>query len=75
MSQALAQPSTAPPARPARSVRIGSTSYPVVLPRLADSRLHVAAIVITLNPGVYTMDVTSADTSSGVGMVEIYVLP
>ena len=49
MSQALAQPSTALPARPARSVRIGSTSYPVVLPRLADSRLHVAAIVITLH--------------------------
>jgi Na+-translocating ferredoxin:NAD+ oxidoreductase RnfD subunit len=33
----------------ARSVRIGSTIYPVVLPKLRDSRLHVAGIVITLH--------------------------
>lgn len=33
----------------ARSVRIGSTVYPVVLPKLRDSRLHVAGIVITLH--------------------------
>ena len=34
-----------------------------------------AAIVITLAPGVYTMDVTSGDTTVGIGMVEIYLLP
>ena len=33
----------------ARSVRIGSTIYPVVLPKIRDSRLHVAGIVITLH--------------------------
>ena len=33
----------------ARSVRIGRTVYPVVLPKLRDSRLHVAGIVITLH--------------------------
>ena len=32
-----------------RSVRIGGNVYPVVLPRLRDSRLHVAAVVITLH--------------------------
>ena len=32
-----------------RSVRIGDHIYPVVLPRLRDSRLHVAAVVITLH--------------------------
>jgi len=32
-----------------RSVRIGSQVYPLVLPRLRDSRLHVAGVVITLH--------------------------
>ena len=38
-----------PPAKKSRSVTIRGTVYPVVLPRLLDSRLHVAAIVITLH--------------------------
>ena len=39
----------APSVRPLRTVRIGRTRYPVVLPKLRDSRLHVAAVVITLH--------------------------
>lgn len=38
-----------PPVKKTRSVTIRGTVYPVVLPRLLDSRLHVAAIVITLH--------------------------
>lgn len=34
---------------PARSVRILGRDYPVVLPRIRDSRLHVAAVVLTLH--------------------------
>ncbi|MFM8601168.1 MAG: hypothetical protein ACKODP_03695 [Actinomycetota bacterium] len=34
---------------PGRSVRVFGRTYPVVLPRIRDSRLHVAAIVITLH--------------------------
>jgi Na+-translocating ferredoxin:NAD+ oxidoreductase RnfD subunit len=37
------------PAGPDRSVTIGSTSYPVILPKLRDPRLHVAAVVVTLH--------------------------
>ncbi|MFM7665688.1 MAG: hypothetical protein ACKO61_04370 [Actinomycetota bacterium] len=33
----------------ARKIRIGSTAYPLVLPKLRDSRLHVAGVVITLH--------------------------
>ncbi|MFM9133387.1 MAG: hypothetical protein ACKORY_11920 [Actinomycetota bacterium] len=36
-------------AAPGRSVRVFGRTYPVVLPRIRDSRLHVAAIVITLH--------------------------
>lgn len=39
----------APVLAPSRSVRIGRTTYPVVLPKLKDARLHVACIVITLH--------------------------
>ena len=39
----------APVASPGRSVTIRGTVYPVVLPKLRDSRLHVAAVVITLH--------------------------
>ena len=39
----------APAPAAGRSVRIGRTRYPVVLPKLRDSRLHVAAVVITLH--------------------------
>ena len=39
----------APVAVPGRSVRILGKSYPVVLPRIRDSRLHVAAVVLTLH--------------------------
>lgn len=39
----------APAPPPPRSVTIRGRAYPVVLPRLLDSRLHVAAIVITLH--------------------------
>ncbi|MEY4157512.1 MAG: hypothetical protein RL743_7, partial [Actinomycetota bacterium] len=39
----------APAPPPPRTVTIRGRAYPVVLPRLLDSRLHVAAIVITLH--------------------------
>ena len=32
-----------------RSIRVGANSYPVVLPKMRDSRLHVAAVVITIH--------------------------
>jgi uncharacterized delta-60 repeat protein len=51
----------------AASSSVGLTAY--------DGGSRDAAIVITLSPGVYTMDVTSGDTNVGVGMVEIYLLP
>jgi len=34
---------------PARALRIGERTYPIVLPKLRDSRLHVAAVVITIH--------------------------
>jgi hypothetical protein len=40
-----------PPASAAagRSIRIGGRSYPLILPKLRDPRLHVAAVVITIH--------------------------
>ncbi len=35
----------APSLASARKIRIGSSAYPLVLPRLRDSRLHVAGVV------------------------------
>ncbi len=52
----------------AATAAVGLTAY--------DSGSLDAATVITLPPGVYTMQVSSADTATtGVGMVEIYLLP
>ena len=51
----------------AAAASVGLTAY--------DAGSKDAAIVITLAPGVYTMDVTSGDTTVGIGMVEIYLLP
>jgi hypothetical protein len=44
-------PSTGAPAAAAtgRSLRLGGRSYPVILPKLRDPRLHVAAVVITIH--------------------------
>ena len=43
-------PNVAPaPTAPGRSITIGRNTYPLVLPRIRDSRLHVAAVVITLH--------------------------
>lgn len=39
----------APSLSAARKIRIGGTAYPLVLPKLRDSRLHVAGVVITLH--------------------------
>ncbi len=39
---------TAPPSA-ARSIAIGSQSYPLVLPNVRDPRLHVAAVIITIH--------------------------
>ncbi len=33
----------------ARTLAIGGTSYPLVLPNIRDPRLHVAAVVITIH--------------------------
>ncbi|MFM7263643.1 MAG: hypothetical protein ACKO1X_07855, partial [Acidimicrobiales bacterium] len=49
MGETLAPALVAPVGDPSRSVRIGRSTYPVVLPKLRDSRLHVAAVVITLH--------------------------
>jgi hypothetical protein len=35
--------------QPSRSVRIGAHRYPVFLPNICDSRLHVAAVVMTIH--------------------------
>ncbi|MGZ4699827.1 MAG: hypothetical protein ACXV98_01335, partial [Ilumatobacteraceae bacterium] len=32
-----------------RALRLGGTSYPVVLPNVRDPRLHVAAVIITIH--------------------------
>jgi hypothetical protein len=39
----------APPLAAGRSVTFGGHAYPVVLPKLRDPRLHVAAVVITIH--------------------------
>ena len=52
-----APPTTAPPqealaagaASPERRLRVGSRSYPVVLPSIRDARLHLAAVIITIH--------------------------
>ncbi|MFM8553544.1 MAG: hypothetical protein ACKOBO_02880 [Acidimicrobiales bacterium] len=49
MGETLTPALVAPVGNPSRSVRIGRSTYPVVLPKLRDSRLHVAAVVITLH--------------------------
>ena len=49
MGETLVQTVGVPIFSPSRSVRIGRSTYPVVLPKLKDARLHVAAIVITLH--------------------------
>ena len=49
MGETLAPALVAPVGAPSRSVRIGRSTYPVVLPKLRDSRLHVAGVVITLH--------------------------
>jgi Na+-translocating ferredoxin:NAD+ oxidoreductase RnfD subunit len=43
----MGNPAAALPA-PGRTLRIGRTRYPVVLPTLGDPRLHLAAIIVTL---------------------------
>jgi len=45
----LAPTLTPPLVNPGRSVRILGRTYPVVLPKIRDSRLHVACVVITLH--------------------------
>jgi uncharacterized delta-60 repeat protein len=34
-----------------------------------------AALIITLNPGTYTVQITSVDATGGTGMIEVYQLP
>jgi Na+-translocating ferredoxin:NAD+ oxidoreductase RnfD subunit len=34
---------------PARSLRLGGTAYPLILPNIRDPRLHVAAVIITVH--------------------------
>lgn len=45
----LDPPAPAADPSPARAIHIGEHAYPVVLPKLRDPRLHVAAVVITLH--------------------------
>jgi Na+-translocating ferredoxin:NAD+ oxidoreductase RnfD subunit len=40
---------SAPVAPVGRSLKVGGNTYPVVLPKLTDSRLHVASVVITIH--------------------------
>src|SRR4029078_4784750 len=34
---------------PARTLSIGGTAYPLILPSIRDPRLHVAAVIITIH--------------------------
>src|SRR4051794_9073734 len=43
------RPSRQPPDVTARSIAIGSQSYPLVLPNYRDPRLHVAAVIVTIH--------------------------
>ncbi len=45
----LDPPALAAEPSPPRAIHIGARTYPVVLPKLRDPRLHVAAVVITLH--------------------------
>ncbi|MFZ9842883.1 MAG: hypothetical protein ACO3EQ_00960 [Ilumatobacteraceae bacterium] len=49
MGELFAPGAPAPALAGGRAIRIGANSYPLVLPRLRDSRLHVAGVVITLH--------------------------
>ena len=49
MGELFAPGAPAPALAGGRSIRIGANTYPLVLPRLRDSRLHVAGVVITLH--------------------------
>ena len=45
-----APPATPPAARPApRTLSIGGTAYPLILPSIRDPRLHVAAVIISVH--------------------------
>jgi hypothetical protein len=48
VEQGAAPPLAARP-RPARSVRLGGSTYPLILPSLRDPRLHVASVIITVH--------------------------
>ena len=48
MSQtAVTQP--APTRAPGRTITVGGTAYPLILPNIRDPRLHVAAVIITVH--------------------------
>ena len=34
---------------PARTLTLGGTGYPLMLPNIRDPRLHVAAVIITIH--------------------------
>jgi hypothetical protein len=42
---------------------------------LADPAGKDAVILVTLDPGVYTVHVTSADGAGGVALIEVYAVP
>jgi len=44
-----ASPTGAPARAPARTLSIGGTAYPLILPSIRDPRLHVAAVIITVH--------------------------
>ena len=51
----------------------GATASSVAFPLLSGSK--DSALILTLAPGVYTAEVTSASGASAIGLVEIYELP
>ena len=42
---------------------------------LNDSSWSDAALLVTLKPGMYTVEVSGVGNTTGVGMVEVYELP
>jgi hypothetical protein len=40
-----------------------------------DDNSKDAALIVTLDPGVYTVQVSGVNNSTGVGLVEVYDMP
>jgi pimeloyl-ACP methyl ester carboxylesterase len=57
------------------TAQIASTAHTVGAFVLPDPTSKDAVLLLTLDPGVYTAQITSADHSSGIALVEVYAVP